>query len=369
MLNRLQTFYQMGKVLALNHHPEARADFLRDIHSGLINWNLFFWIGDSYRILPSVYLKLRDHRLLLEIPGEFVDHLQKVYVLNQERNQRILEQIADVNKLMNGIGIEPIYLKGSGNLIDGLYDDIGERFMFDIDLLVSDDEFIPAAEILENNGYKKQYGYSQETRFTIKHYPRLLKTGAPVGIEIHRQLTEFIHSKPFNTDLIRSEKKVPANFITGCYTLSNKHKIIHNVINSQVSDLGYLYGYGDMRQMYDLMLLAGREDPVKVVREFGYYRKQCRAGIKLISHVFGVPPKKSLSWVDNHSSWSFMIRHDMNHRSRRSRNTMKVLIDMHRQKDLFKAYARNLKKAMTDKPYRRERLRRLMNGTLFSQGI
>lgn len=359
----------MGKVLALNHHPEARADFLRDIHSGLINWNLFFWIGDSYRILPSVYLKLRDHRLLLEIPGEFVDHLQKVYVLNQERNQRILEQIADVNKLMNGIGIEPIYLKGTGNLIDGLYADIGERFMFDIDFIVSEEEYIPAAEVLVNSGYYKMYPFNEASRNEMKHYPRLLKTDAPVGIEVHHLLTEFIHAKTFNYRIIQPEMVKPASSITGCFILSNRHRIIHNLINSQVSDRGYLYGYGDMRQMYDLMLLSGCEDPVKVVREFGHFHKQCRAGIKLISHVFGVPPKKSLSWVDNHSSWSFIFRHDLNHRSRRWRNTTKALIDIRLQKDLFKAYARNLKKAMTDKPYRRERLRRLMNGTLFSQGI
>jgi len=42
----------------------------------------------------------------------------------------------EMNATLNAAGISPIYLKGTGNLIDGFYEDIGERIIGDIDFLV-----------------------------------------------------------------------------------------------------------------------------------------------------------------------------------------------------------------------------------------
>jgi len=42
----------------------------------------------------------------------------------------------EMNAKLNAAGISPIYLKGTGNLIDGFYEDIGERIIGDIDFLV-----------------------------------------------------------------------------------------------------------------------------------------------------------------------------------------------------------------------------------------
>jgi len=41
-----------------------------------------------------------------------------------------------MNATLNTAGISPIYLKGTGNLIDGIYGDVGERIIGDIDFLV-----------------------------------------------------------------------------------------------------------------------------------------------------------------------------------------------------------------------------------------
>jgi len=47
----------------------------------------------------------------------------------------------------------PIYLKGTGNLIDGIYSDIGERIIGDIDFLVPEKDFRTTAELFKKEGY------------------------------------------------------------------------------------------------------------------------------------------------------------------------------------------------------------------------
>jgi hypothetical protein len=43
--------------------------------------------------------------------------------LNRERNQQIIEQAKEINELLLTNNIASIFLKGTGNLLEGLYDD------------------------------------------------------------------------------------------------------------------------------------------------------------------------------------------------------------------------------------------------------
>ena len=57
--------------------------------------------------------------------------------LNRDRNKQIISQAQDLNTLLLNNNITPIFLKGTGNLLEGLYDDIAERMLGDIDFLFS----------------------------------------------------------------------------------------------------------------------------------------------------------------------------------------------------------------------------------------
>lgn len=191
-------------------------------------------ICDSQLMLPAFYLNLKQSELLSHIPGELANYITDVYLLNHERNKDILKQVSNINILLNQHGIFPIYLKGAAHLIDGLYEDIGERFMFDIDFIVRDDEILLTKDIFENDGYVIMKPYDPDNRFTMKHYPRMEKPGLMAGIEVHRLLSEIQYIGHFQFELIDPEKKMPSNSFTGCYVLSDNHKIIHNLINWQL---------------------------------------------------------------------------------------------------------------------------------------
>ena len=45
--------------------------------------------------------------------------------------------------------ISPIFLKGTGNILEGLYEDVGERMVGDIDFLFSEEDFFKAIDIFK----------------------------------------------------------------------------------------------------------------------------------------------------------------------------------------------------------------------------
>jgi len=70
------------------------------------------------------------------VPEVLAQHLEDIYTLNRTCNEQILLQVKEINATLNASGISPIYMKGTGNLIDGIYDDIGERIIGDIDFIL-----------------------------------------------------------------------------------------------------------------------------------------------------------------------------------------------------------------------------------------
>ena len=66
MLNTLETYYWIGKLLAIDFYPATKKGILSDIQLGRINWNLFFQLCDTNLIIPAIYLKLFNNIILID---------------------------------------------------------------------------------------------------------------------------------------------------------------------------------------------------------------------------------------------------------------------------------------------------------------
>ena len=128
--------YFIGQCLSLDEHPLFRETIIVQFSDPGYDWNSFIWTCSNHLVLPVIYLKLLKHDLLGFVPDVLAQHLEDIYTLNRTRNEQILLQVKEMNATLNAAGISPIYLKGTGNLIDGFYEDIGERIIGDIDFLV-----------------------------------------------------------------------------------------------------------------------------------------------------------------------------------------------------------------------------------------
>jgi hypothetical protein len=228
-----------------------------------------------------------------------------VYELNYQRNTELLKQINRINQVLATGGIIPIYLKGAGNLLDGLYEDIGERIMGDIDLLVSDAGFLPAAYMLKKNGYENKVPFFEDD-IIVKHFPRMLNPNELAAVEVHRV--------PVDTDLadhlnfaIVNEKKKPVEKGSPCFVLSDRHKVVLNFLHGFMSRDVRLMHMVTYRNMVDFLLLSHRVDVYEALARRKQYASNAFVYADYVFQAMGV----STDYRTDLKSKLFIWRHDL----------------------------------------------------------
>jgi hypothetical protein len=179
-----EAFYFIGHLIAIDRTAGRRKDILVQIESGAVDWDKVVKLASDQLVLPLLYVKLRDARLLNSLPEGLADHLKMVYDLNLKRNSQLLDQANEIANCLCRVGIKPIFIKGVANLLSGLYNDLGERMMLDIDFLVKQEDIEAAAQALSTIGYQTYTGEMYWDKST-KHYPRLTNPNRISDIEMH----------------------------------------------------------------------------------------------------------------------------------------------------------------------------------------
>ena len=231
----------------------------------------FIRLSSNHLVLPAIYRRLQKTGLSDDLPTDLTEHLNEILHLNIKRNEEILKQIDELNLHLNSAGIEPVYMKGTANLLDDLYIEKADRLIGDIDFLVRDEDFLPTAEIVLSLGYKTDIEIYDEIN-TLKDYPRLFRDDVPADIEIHRLPVIPEYSKWFTPELIFSEKK-QIQGKTNCFVPSDKHKLIQNFIHSQLTNKGHLLRLVTLRDLYDCYLLLNRVSKNEVLNEIKERKK------------------------------------------------------------------------------------------------
>ncbi|MDC3198682.1 nucleotidyltransferase family protein [Flavobacteriaceae bacterium] len=162
------------------------------------------------------------------------------YVLNRDRNTQIIQQAQELNSLLLANNIRPVFLKGTGNLLEGLYEDVGERMVGDIDFLFSEEDFFKAIDILKKDNYSKsesELDYFQGFR----HYSRLVKPANIAAVEIHKEVTIERYRGEFNYEMISKDTQLINDFLimsfektTDCsrYLLDNPQYKVAGIVNN-----------------------------------------------------------------------------------------------------------------------------------------
>jgi hypothetical protein len=270
-----ELFCFLGRCLSLNERGENKEELIRKIKGNKINWKHFVSMASNHLVLPSVYLRLKTYNILAYLPEELSNHLKMIYDLNLQRNIAILKQIERINHLFAAVGIIPIYLKGAGNILDQLYETPGERMLGDIDLLVSDNEFLHAVQALKNKGYKHYYPFYEDQQKITKHFPGLVHPSEVAYIEVHRSPVDFKFSRYFNYSIIDLDKKaVKAG--SSCFVLSDRHNVIMNFMHGFMNRGVKLSGSVSYRNLLDLFYLRHRIDIYKVFSKLPKYASQAR---------------------------------------------------------------------------------------------
>ena len=306
-MNNKEIFYFSGRCLMLDEFPEFSETIKDKIEAEIPDWEKIVSFWSNHLILPAIYLKFERHNLIGRLPNELAEFLKEIYDLNLNRNKQILKQITDITSILNKGNIFPLYLKGAAHLLDNLYSDIGERILGDIDFLVPEKDYLPAARLLKNDGYAAFDENNYFDPVISKHYPRLSKQGFPANIEIHRMITE-VHLRWFNSEIMDQQKK-PVKLIPGCFVPADQHQVIHNFVHSQISSGGHFYLTISLRDLYDLHLLSIKS-PVQNTLSQIQMKQRASAYFSLAESAMGLTPQHY-----NNAKLAvrlFKIRHSLN---------------------------------------------------------
>jgi hypothetical protein len=219
------------------------------------DWEQLFAEASEELLLPALYSRAHELQLDLSLPSSILDFLSSVELLNAERNDSILKELQLAVRLLNGVHVEPILLKGAAYLATGVYKTPAARYLADIDLLIPEHQIAQAARVLIENGF--EVADNDPFAHFRHHHPPLMRPGT-VHIELHHTLTmsqantlltarDLIECS-VTTELEGQPVRVP------CPT----HMMAHLILHSQLQHPSNERIWPPVRAMYDLVSLQRR---------------------------------------------------------------------------------------------------------------
>ena len=134
-MNYKETLFFIAKCLTISLEEKNRQEIEKQLKSKTIDWDTVVKVSTAHYVFPALYCNLKCADFLQYLPHELVNYMEYITDINRERNKKIIAIAKELNSLLLANNITPIFLKGTGNLLAGIYDDIAERMLGDIDFL------------------------------------------------------------------------------------------------------------------------------------------------------------------------------------------------------------------------------------------
>jgi hypothetical protein len=255
-LNYKETLYFVATCLTISLEAKNKQEIEKQLKSTSIDWDAVVKVSTAHYVFPALYCNFQRANFLHYLPQELVSYMEHITNINRERNKKIISQAQELNNVLLANNIRPIFIKGTGNLLAGIYDDIAERMVGDIDFIFSKEDYPKAISILRKFGYsevseqkKKKYYRPNENR----HYRRLKKKNNIAAIEIHKGLLSVKkYINEFNYRFVERDSQ----FINEISVLSYANKLNLSIIANQINDSGFYFKTMALRNAYDVFLLS-----------------------------------------------------------------------------------------------------------------
>ncbi|WP_233897388.1 nucleotidyltransferase domain-containing protein [Tenacibaculum piscium] len=262
-MNYKETLFFIGKCLTITHEKDNRILVEKELKSDTINWDNIVKITTGHYVFPALYCNLKRADFLHYLPEDLVEYMKYITDLNRDRNQQIIKEAKEINTLLLANNITPIFLKGTGNLLEGLYQDIAERMVGDADILVNNNNFRKAIRVLKENGYNEKSENFVDNTLVNRHYPKLTKKGKITAIEVHYKMVR--NEKGFSYNDVKNSLKTLKDTTT---ILSYNNQLLLTCFNKQINDRGQWTKSIAFRNFYDVYLLSKFTDTETVISNF-----------------------------------------------------------------------------------------------------
>ncbi len=358
-MNYKEALFFIGKSLTINHEEHNKTIIETELKSNNIDWDAIVKVSTAHFVFPALYCNFKNAGFLHFLPSDLVEYMKDLTDLNRERNQQIIKQAKGINELLLANNITPIFLKGTGNLLEDLYEDVAERMVGDIDFIFSKKEYPKAIEVLSDFGYSKVYDTTYDFP-QFKHYPRLKKEKNIAAVEIHKELLIEKYANEFNFNIIKKDTQI----VNKVNVMSFENQLVLSIIAKQINDDGFYFKNISLRNAYDVFLLSKKTITKTSFNKFEELKNPLNCFLASCYNVFNQP--KSLEYTSTRETESYLnvFNKHLNNPSLKNKHfikTEKKLFFKKRMRiiyiSLFNNEYRNwLIKRTSDKNWQREKL-------------
>ena len=259
-MNYKETLYFIAKCLTISLEDKNRDEIEFILKTTDVDWEAVVRVSTSHYVFPAIYCNFKRADFLKYLPADLVDYMKHITDLNRDRNTQIIEQAQELNSLLLGNNITPIFLKGTGNLLADLYEDIAERMLGDIDFIFSKEDYPKAITVLREFGYSDVGKYKYHYPASI-HYKSLKKENNIAAVEIHKELLVGKYTREFNYSFVEKDSQI----IKQISVLSYANKLNLSILANQINDNGHYYKTIALRNAYDVFLLSKKTNAKNAV--------------------------------------------------------------------------------------------------------
>lgn len=236
-----------------------------------IDYRVFIKIGSSHFLLPLIYNKLEKKEILKFLPIDLKIYLKEIFDINKERNNVLVDEIDTLSKFLKAGNLYFLFLKGSNNILNNIYENNAERMISDIDFLINKSDLNKVEKLLNKQGYFNKFNYRI---WKTKHPPKYINNKKLFSLEPH---TELLIYRKRN---YLSAKEYIKNINLGA---GSEYLIKYLILNHQINDYNHLYGNYNLRSIYDIHLLINNQ---KI--EIENYRNKYFKRFFLITNLLGI---------------------------------------------------------------------------------
>ena len=269
----------------------AGAQLRQEIRGGGVAWEEVIAVASRHYMIGTLAVALGERGLIDAVPADVAEYFAEIRALCAQRNRRIRQQVVELARTLNAIGLEPVLLKGAAHLMDDLYPDDAARLMDDIDVLLPERSARAGFDQLLGDGYESERPASAKCH----HLDPLKRAGRPALVELHHCVPHDAGAPLLSGPevLARSKRLVIDGALVRVPSPTDSAIIV--VLHSYVHHRAHLQGTVYFRDLDDLVRLdrrtADRPDWAEVHRRFtaAGYGALLRRCATMAERVFGQP--------------------------------------------------------------------------------
>lgn len=200
---------------------------IKAILTQIEHWDFFNQTIRRHGLGGLIYKNISEMDFGELIPAHVLADLKSLYFRTLQRNTLLYNCFSQIITKFISQGIPCIPLKGI-YLAEFIYQDIGLRQMFDIDLFIKEKNLLDTVSILKKMGFKEESGIKSSFIHEVsaaKHLPPMYKDG--ISVELHYQVWIGETTHQLSVEEIWKESKSMAINGKSVLVMSHEYLLIY----------------------------------------------------------------------------------------------------------------------------------------------